>query len=206
MSINQWDERYAADEYVYGTEPNDFLRAEYHRIPTGGTVLCLADGEGRNGVFLAMQGYKVTSVDLSSVGLAKARTLAKAAGVELSTVHADLAEYDLGERAWEGIVSVFCHVPQELRERLHGNVARALRSGGMFILEAYTPDQPGNNSGGPPAAMSDRLMTAAQLQHELSGCNVISCRELTREIHEGTLHNGHSSVVQCLATTPGHSS
>jgi SAM-dependent methyltransferase len=206
MITNQWDERYAADEYVYGTEPNDFLLAEYLRIPAGGAVLCLADGEGRNGVFLAQQGYQVTSVDASSVGLAKAQKLASTSGVHLITIHTDLSDFDMGENRWDGIVSVFCHVPQELRMCLHGTINHALRPGGIFILEAYTPDQLKNHTGGPPASMSDRLMTAAHLENELSACAVISCRELTREIHEGTLHNGHSSVVQCLATHKVHTS
>jgi SAM-dependent methyltransferase len=201
MRINPWDERYATDEYVYGTEPNDFLRNEYHRIPKGGSVLCLADGEGRNGVFLAEQGYDVTSVDASCVGLAKARELAGARGVTITTKHADLTDFEMGEHLWDGIVSIFCHVPKEVREQLHHSVGRALRPGGVFILEAYTPDQPHNNTGGPPATMSDRLVTEVLLKSELVSCNVIICRELTREIHEGMLHNGHSAVVQCLATT-----
>lgn len=201
MSMNQWDERYAADEFVYGIEPNDFLRSEYGRIPTGSNVLCLADGEGRNGVFLAQQGLHVTSVDMSSVGLEKAQRLAASRNVKITTVHADLGEYDLGEQKWDAIVSIFCHTPADVREYIHASVHRALRPGGVFILEAYTPEQPNNKTGGPPAAMSDRLMTADGLIRELVQMNVILCRETEREIHEGTLHNGHSSVVQCIATT-----
>ncbi len=203
MSMNQWDERYAANEFVYGTEPNDFLRSEYGRIPAGGNVLCLADGEGRNGVFLAQQGFDVTSVDMSSVGLEKAQWLAASRNVKITTEHADLATYDPGQQQWDAIVSIFCHVPADVRECLHGSVHRSLRPGGVFILEAYTPEQPRNKTGGPPQEMSDRLMTADGLIRELVQLNVIQCQEIERDIHEGRLHNGHSSVVQCIAIKEG---
>ena len=146
-----WDQRYDTEEYVYGTAPNEFLVAHAARIPKG-HVLCLGEGEGRNGVWLAEQGYRVTAVDSSSVGLAKARRLAEARGVSLETVAADLAEYDLGEVAWDGIVSIFCHVPMDLRRDLHSRVVRALRPGGAFLLEAYTPRQLALATGGPPTA------------------------------------------------------
>lgn len=203
MSINQWDERYAADEFVYGTEPNDFLRSVFGCISAYGKVLCLADGEGRNGVFLAQQGFDVTSVDMSSVGLEKALRLAASRNVKITTVHADLGTYDLGEKKWDAIVSIFCHTTADVRERIHNNVHRALKTGGVFIVEAYTPQQLRNDTGGPPASMSDRLMTADGLTHELTNMYVIRCQEIERNIHEGTLHNGHSSVVQCVATTKG---
>ena len=199
MSINQWDERYAVDEFVYGTEPNDLLRSAYGCISAGGKVLCLADGEGRNGVFLALQGFDVTSVDMSSVGLDKAQRLATTRGVRITTVHADLESYDLGAQKWDAIVSIFCHVPADMRRRLHGDIHRALRPTGVFILEAYTPEQPLNNTGGPPASMSDRLMTAEGLIHELISMHVVRCQEIHRDIHEGSLHNGLSTVVQCIA-------
>ena len=101
-----WDERYSAEEYAYGTEPNTFLTANFAHLPKG-RVLSLAEGEGRNAVFLAQQGYGVTGVDGSEVGLAKAKALADSRGVAAHWVHADLADYELGENAWDGIVSIF---------------------------------------------------------------------------------------------------
>lgn len=201
MSTNQWDQRYDIDEYVYGTEPNDFLREQVQRIPANGKVLCLADGEGRNGVFLARCGYEVTSVDASEIGLSKARKLAALHHVELTTECADLANYDLGTASWDAIVSIFCHVPPVIRQQIHRSVHTALRPGGVFILEAYTPDQPRFKTGGPPESMADHLMSSNLLINELINCNVIYCRDIEREIHEGSLHNGHSTVVQCIATT-----
>ena len=195
--INQWDERYSASEYVYGTEPNDFLREEYHRIRPGGKVLCLADGEGRNGVFLAQQGFDVTSVDASQVGLEKALALAKANDVMISTVHADLADYDLGVDQWDAVVSIFCHLPPDLRSRVHNAVTSSLRMDGVVILEAYTVDQLSFKTGGPPVAAL--MMSAQQLRHDFEALDVIVCGERTRMIHEGALHNGQSAVVQFVA-------
>jgi SAM-dependent methyltransferase len=135
-----WDERYGAPEYVYGTEPNEFLASVASRIPLG-RVLSLADGEGRNGVFLATLGHRVTSVDASPVGLAKAGRLAAARGVTLTTIVADLAEYAIAPGGWEGIVSIFCHLPPPLRRRVHEQVVRGLAPGGMYVLEAYSVRQ-----------------------------------------------------------------
>lgn len=195
-----WDERYATGEYVYGTAANDFVQAQLQALPLGGHVLCLADGEGRNGVFLAQQGMHVTSVDRSAVGLAKARALAKERGVAITTVVADLSEYNLGQECWDGIVSVFCHVPADVRRSLHQRVVRAMRPGGMFLLEAYTPKQLEFRTGGPPTA--DLLMTAEGLKTELDGLDILLCHEITRDIHEGRLHDGRSAVVQVLARKP----
>jgi SAM-dependent methyltransferase len=195
--VNQWDERYSASEYVYGTEPNDFLREEYQRIRPGGKVLCLADGEGRNGVFLAQQGFDVTSVDASQVGLEKALALAKANDVMITTVHADLADYDLGVDQWDAVVSIFCHLPPDLRSRVHNAVTSSLRTDGVVILEAYTADQLSFKTGGPPVAAL--MMSAQQLRHDFEALDVIVCGERMRMIHEGALHNGQSAVVQFVA-------
>jgi len=113
-----WNERYSAPEYVYGTEPNAFLVEAAPLIPPG-RVLALADGEGRNGVYLATRGHRVTSVDLSPVGLDKARRLAAERGVPIDTVVADLEDYVITPDSWQGIVSIFCHLPPPVRRRLY---------------------------------------------------------------------------------------
>jgi SAM-dependent methyltransferase len=197
---NQWDERYATDEYVYGTQPNDFVRDHVTSLPPGGRVLCLADGEGRNGVFLAQQSMNVTSVDQSSVGLAKASALAEQRGVSISTAVADLASYDLGTEQWDAIVSVFCHLPPDLRRSVHQRAVQALRPGGVFLLEAYTPQQLTFRTGGPPTV--ELLMTSSSLTEELEGLDMLLNHEITRDIHEGRLHDGPSAVVQVLARKP----
>lgn len=196
-----WDARYAGDDYVYGTEPNDFLVAMAGRLPAGGAVLCLAEGEGRNAVWLARQGFRVTGVDASAVGLAKARHLAGRFGVAIETVHADLAGLDLGEARWDAIVSIFCHLPPDLRRRVHAGVVRALKPGGVFLLEAYTPRQLQFGTGGPPDAAM--MMDLAGLTAELHGLAFEHGVELDRAIREGRLHDGVGAVVQVLARKPG---
>lgn len=194
-----WDERYRVDEYVYGTEPNAFLVAECERIPVGGRVLCLAEGEGRNGVFLAGRGYRVTGVDQSAVGLAKAERLASERGVDLEVRAADLGVFDLGV-GWSGIVSVFAHVPPEVRKRVHGQVRGALVEGGVFILEAYTIRQLGMpGKGGPPVGQEALFMSLEEVRAELVGMGFEVGREVEREVNEGVMHRGMSAVVQVVA-------
>ena len=118
MKADDWNERYRSDDYFYGTAPNEFLAASAALIPPG-PVLCLADGEGRNGVFLAARGHAVTAVDQSSVGLAKAARLAASRGVALHTVVADLADFAIAPGAWSAVVSMFVHLPQPLRREVH---------------------------------------------------------------------------------------
>ena len=194
-----WDERYKVDEYIYGKEPNDFLKQSYQAIPKG-KVLCMADGEGRNGVFLAAQGYTVTSVDNSSVGLKKAEALAAEKGVSIECLHADLAEFDFGAKQWDGIISVFCHLPESLRQIVHLRAAQGLKSNGVFLLEAYTPAQLKYGTGGPSS--EGFLMTAEALEHELAGLEFEHLEETEREVFEGTYHTGRAAIVQAIAKKP----
>lgn len=190
-----WDERYAQAGYAYGTEPNDFLVAHAAQIPPG-RVLCLAEGQGRNAVWLAQQGYEVTAVDLSVVGLAKAQELAAERRVSITTVQADLANYVIEPGAWTGIVSIFCHLPVPLRQRLYNQVATGLRPGGVFLLEAYTPKQLAYGTGGPTSI--ELLVPLTAVRAELTGLEWEIAREVGREIYEGRCHTGHSAVVQLL--------
>jgi SAM-dependent methyltransferase len=192
-----WDSRYVGEEYLYGTEPNDFLRSSASGLPPG-NALCLADGEGRNGVFLAEQGHRVTSVDLSGRGLKKAERLAADRNVELMTIVADLASFDLGDAQWDLIVSIFAHTPPRVRARIHADIHRALRPGGVFILESYTPDQIGRGTGGPPSAKF--TMTLEGLRTELVSMALVHGEELLRPVNEGPGHCGDGAVVQIVAT------
>ncbi len=199
-----WDQRYTEDGFAYGIDPNDFLKSEYSRIPKGGRVLCLAEGEGRNAVFLAKQGYAVTAVDQSSVGLEKAQNLAIENGVEISTIVTDLADYDLGNEVWDGIISIAAHVPSELRKKLHGQAVNSLKRGGVFILEAYTERHiEMNGIGGPPPSKKEMFMSLKELESELNGLDFIVGAEIERNISEGKYHQGESAVVQVVACKVG---
>ena len=196
-----WEERYGSTtEFLYGTEPNDFLAATAPTL-TAGDTLCLADGEGRNGVYLAGLGHRVTSVDLTKAGMAKAAALATERGVSLTTVVANLADYDLGTERWDVVVSIFAHTPPPIRRRVHGALATALRPGGTLILEAYTPDQIGRGTGGPP--VPELTMDLARLDKELVGLEFEHRAECIRPVIEGPGHTGDGAVVQVIARRPG---
>ena len=192
-----WDERYSAEEYAYGTTPNKFLEENINSIPKG-KVLSLAEGEGRNAVFLAKQGYSVTAVDASLVGLNKARKLAEENDVVIEIIHADLADYDVGENRWEGIVSIFCPLPSSLRKGLYKKVMTGLKRNGVFLLEAYTPDQLKHGTGGGNSV--DVMQSEESLSLELAGLKFKHLIELERDVIEGIYHTGIGSVVQAIAT------
>jgi SAM-dependent methyltransferase len=194
-----WDERYSAEEYIYGTEPNSFL-AEHAGL-LASPVLSLAEGEGRNAVFLASQGLEVLGVDSSEVGLAKARRLAESRGVAIRTEVVDLAVYEPAANSFGSVVSIFAHLPSALRIRLYPLVERSLRPGGIFLLEAYSKEQIKRNTGGPKDV--DMLMSCADLEQAFSNCDVILSREIEREVVEGTFHTGMASVVQFLGRKKG---
>jgi SAM-dependent methyltransferase len=160
-------------------------------------VLCLAEGEGRNAVFLAQQGFRPVAVDQSGVGLKKAAQLAAERGVRIETVVADLDGYRIEPGRWDGIVSIWCHLPAVLRTAVHRQVVGGLKIGGVFLLEAYTPAQLRYGTGGPRTA--DLLPTLADLRKELEGLELAHAIERERSVHEGGGHTGLSAVVQLVA-------
>ncbi len=191
-----WDERYDTEEYVYGTEPNDFLVSVADRIPRGGRVLSLGEGEGRNGVYLAKLGYSVTAVDQSPVGLKKAGKMARENGVTIETIVSDLVDYRIEPGTWDGIVSFFCHMNRDIRRLIFGQAVTGLKPGGVFILEAFTPAQLKYDTGGPKNR--ELMMAASDLKDELAGLEFIMAEELEREVREGVHHQGTAAVVQIL--------
>lgn len=191
-----WDERYSAEEYQYGKSPNDFLVEAASAIKPGGRVVSICEGEGRNGVYLAEQGFSVFGVDGSSVALAKARALADERGVEIEVEQGDLADFDFGKEKWDAVVSIFGHLPRELRKRVYASLVASLKPGGVFIIEGYTPRQLKYDSGGPKDV--DMLYEPEDLREELVGLKFEIFRELEREIHEGVHHGGVSAVIQVV--------
>ena len=190
-----WDQRYGIDRYIYGTQPNSFL-AENAKILTG-PVLSLAEGEGRNAVFMASLGLDVLGVDGSEVGLAKARTLAESRGVVIRTEVADLATYNPLENRYGSVVSISCHLPSDVRRRLHRLVERSLKPGGIFLLEGYTKSQLSRDTGGPKDP--DLLSSQSDLEEDFSSYELILSQEIEREVIEGEYHSGLASVVQFIA-------
>lgn len=194
-----WDERYSEPDLTYGADPNDFLREMAPCIPPG-PVLGLGEGQGRNAVHLATLGHAVTAVDQSPVGLSRARELAASRGVALTTLAADLADFDLGSTSWSGIISIFCHLPSALRRELYPRCAAALAPGGVFLLEAYTLRQLELGTGGPKEP--DLLGSLGEMQALLPGLDLEIGREVIREVREGAYHHGSAAVLQVLARRP----
>jgi hypothetical protein len=194
-----WDARYNSPSYAYGTEPNDFLSEVADRILKG-RVLCLAEGEGRNAVFLAGLGYSVIAVDGSRAGLNKAEVLAQARGVTISTVHADLTDFVIEPDSYTGIIAIYAHLPSPLRKNIHKAAVEGLCPGGVFILEAFTRAQLNYDTGGPKD--QDLLMQLPVLRSELSGLEFEIAREVERNVTEGDYHKGLASVVQILGRKP----
>ncbi len=192
-----WDERYSAQHYIYGTTPNRFLEDNVKFIPPG-KVLSLAEGEGRNAVFLAKRGYFVTAVDASVVGLQKAKKLAKNNNVNIEFIHADLDQYDIGKNKWDAIISIFCPLPSLLRQKVHKGIVAGLKKNGVLLLEAYTPDQLKHGTGGGTSA--DLMMTKESLSFEFGDFKFMHLQEVEREIIEGTHHTGIGAVVQVIAS------
>lgn len=192
-----WDERYSGKEFAFGTEPNDFLRETFESIAAGGRVLCLAEGEGRNAVFLAEQGYEVTAMDMSEVGLIKAEQLAKDRGVAITTQVADLADYQFGKEKWDGIVSIWAHVPESVRQYMHSQIPTALKPNGVYIVEAYTEQQLETDAiGGPSASQKERFGSLQHLRNELTELKEVVGVEKLRMVSEGKRHQGVSAVIQ----------
>lgn len=192
---NFWNERYARDGYLYGTEPNSFL-VEYSELLTS-PVLSLSEGEGRNAVYLALRGLKVHAVDVSEVGLAKAQALAKLKGVEIQTETTDLANFKPQKNFYGSVISISAHLPSAIRNKLYPLIEQCLKPNGILLLEAYSESQLARNTGGPKDA--DMLMTVEKLKREFPNLEPILMRELEREISEGEGHTGLASVVQFIA-------
>ena len=196
-----WNQRYAVEEYVFGTAPNAFLTAQAQRFSPGWRVLAVADGEGRNGVWLAQQGLDVLAVDVSPVALAKAEKLAAHHGVRLETELADLLGWDWGEDRFDAIVAIFIQFAGSVeRASLHRSMRLSLKPGGLLVLQGYTPKQLEYRTGGPPNA--DNLYTAEDLRGEFADMEILHLREHEREISEGVGHNGMSALVEMVARKP----
>jgi len=203
FSENMWDERYASSDYIYGEEPNDFLREAVPTLDLAENAKCLmlAEGEGRNGVFMAQKGFDVVGVDSSSVGKEKALKLAASKSVEIEYLVEDLDSYSMGHSQWDCIVGIYCHFNPTIRAKLLNAVPQALRPGGYFLLECYTPRQLEFKTGGPPVA--EAMYTKEILSDFLSEHLEISRNEeLVRDVVEGQYHTGKGAVVQFIGKKP----
>jgi len=193
-----WNRRYAGEDFLFGTEPNAWLRDHAGTLPAGGRVLCVADGEGRNSVWLARQGLQVEAFDVADRAVAKARALALAAGVNVACTVADVDSFDWPEAAYDGVAAIFVQFADPpMRARLFERIVRSLRPGGVLVLQGYTPKQLDYRTGGPPYA--SHLYTAAMLQAAFADLRIITLREYEADVQEGQGHRGRSALVGLVA-------
>lgn len=190
-----WDERFSLPEPVYGDEPNAYLRHQAElRLTPGMKVLVPGDGYGRNGIWLAKQGLTVTTVDVSSVGVERARQAARAAKVVMEIHLSDLNTWSWPQSEFDAIASIYLHLRKAPRVGVHRRMLSALRPGGVVILEGYTPAQLKHSSGGPKEM--DLLYEAESLREEFAEAEVLELLETEVELDEGRLHRGLAAVVR----------
>ena len=197
--MNMWDERYSEMEYAYGEMPNDWLVECAKNLAPNSNVLCIADGQGRNGVYLATLGHNVTTMDGSSVAIECSKKFADKNNVKIEAIHADLNDFDMGENKWDAIVSIFVHLDPEMRKTIHANIVKGLKKGGQIILEAYYPEHLKMAGIGGPKDVN-LLFTPDMLKEDFEGFEFHFNTHIIRDIQEGKLHEGVSSVVQLHAT------
>ncbi len=194
--FERWEGRYAPESYLFGTAPNAFLTRQKARLPKSGRALSIADGEGRNGVWLAEQGLDVVSMDFSTRAQVKAQALAASRGVKITTEAVDLTTWEWPADAFDVVVAIFAQ-PLE-RTRLFAGIRRALKPGGLALVEGYPPKQLEYGTGGPGEV--ERLYTRAQLEAGFAGFSSVEITEYDAEIYEGDGHGGMSALIDLVAT------
>jgi cyclopropane fatty-acyl-phospholipid synthase-like methyltransferase len=195
--LERWQTRFSAPAYAFGKEPNAFLKAQAHRLRPGQSALSVADGEGRNGVWLAEQGLDVLTIDFSQAGLAKAQALAAERGVKLRTELADVTQWRWPTNAFDVIVAIFIFVEPNERAPFFASLKAALKPGGLLLMQGYRPEQLKFRTGGPPNA--ERMYKRAILQEGFGEMAEVDIREHDSTISEGTAHVGMSALIDLVA-------
>ncbi len=199
-----WDHVYSNKEYEYGEAPNVWLASFADRFPAPGKAVALADGYGRNGVFLAERGLETLSLDISPVGVETTRKLAAKRGVAIDAQVMDVSKWQPDGPVYDVVALIYAHfssTPERdycLRRQIHQTAAKALKPGGLLILEAFRPDQLGKSSGGPK--MAHYLYSLEELKVDFADLRLLEGAEVDIELEEGERHRGLASVVRVVAT------
>tara|TARA_B100000780_G_scaffold259139_1_gene209964 strand:- start:847 stop:1443 length:597 start_codon:yes stop_codon:yes gene_type:complete len=196
--MNSWDKRFLSDEYLFGTEPAQALvKLEEHLLPNGKTLV-VADGEGRNSVYLASKGFQVTATDYSEVGLSKARKLAEMQGQKVNYLVQDIYETNWSNNQYDNVIAIFIQfVPPEKQRSVLNSLRKATKFGGTLLVHGYTPEQVALKTGGPPN--TDHMYTTELLNEIYSGMKIIISNEYRIVIEEGQGHNGMSALIDFVA-------
>jgi SAM-dependent methyltransferase len=195
--LARWNERFAAPGYHFGTAPNEFLRSQAALLEPGRTALSIADGEGRNGVFIAERGLDVLAVDFSPPALAKARALAASRGVPLRIEQADVLNWTWPVAQFDVVAAIFIQfATAEERPRLFAGIKQALKPGGLLLMQGYRPEQLAYGTGGPKQV--GNLYTRELLQEAFAEFASVQIREHDDVIREGDAHAGMSALIDLV--------
>jgi SAM-dependent methyltransferase len=196
----RWDERYRTEAYAFGVEPNGFLAAQRDRLKAGMRALVPGDGEGRNGVWLAGLGLAVDTLDLSAIGVAKARRLAATRGLAINAIQADALAWDWPRERYDLVALIFLHLAEPDRRSLHEKALAALRPGGLIVLEAFRPEQIERQARGAHGGPHDvRLLASlAALAEDFGRHDILALEEAEIALSEGARHVGDCAVVRAL--------
>ncbi len=193
-----WNQRYAGEGYFFGREPNDYLRVKATLLRPGGRVLCVADGEGRNSVWLAQQGFEVQAFDVADLAVAKARRLAAEAGIEVGHHVAGFDDWHWQPAAFDAVVAIFIQFADPaMRARQFVQMQGALKPGGLLVLQGYTPRQLELKTGGP--GVLSHLYTAELLREAFAAMEIVELVEYEALLDEGTRHRGLSALAGLVA-------
>jgi len=196
--LDRWNERYRAPDYIFGTAPNAFLASNAARLKRGQSALCVADGEGRNSVWLAEQGLEVTAFDFSPIGVEKARRLAAARGVKVRYDVSTVYDWRWPAAAFDVVVAIFVQFADPpMRAFMFERMAGALKRDGLLLIEGYTPGQLQYGTGGPKQV--EQLYTEELLRQAFAGFEVLELRQYEAELDEGSRHRGMSAVIDFAA-------
>jgi len=196
-----WNRRFEGEDFHFGTAPNTWLVEHADLFHPGQRALCVADGEGRNSVWLAQRGLEVDAFDIAGVGVAKARRLAAGRGVNVNFAVSDCDHFAWAEDRYDAVVAIFVQFADPaMRERLFAHMQRALRPGGILALLGYTTKQLEYRTGGPPIA--SHLYTPALLREAFAGLEIEELRECEADLAEGTAHFGRSALIGLVARRP----
>lgn len=203
MSQEMWNARFAdaGERFVFGEAPSVFLTGQAALIRRGSRVLSIADGEGRNSVWLAEQGCEVDAVEFAPVAVGKARSLARQRGVSVNFTVADLLDWDWPPDHYDMVVAVFIQfAPPSQREILFAHIKRTLKPGGLLLLHGYTPKQLEYGTGGPSAV--ENLYSEALLAEAFADCDILRLASYEQALSEGLGHSGMSALIDLVARKP----
>ena len=194
-----WDERYASESFVYGIHPNEFFKKELLKLDVG-RILMPAEGEGRNAVFAASQKWEVVAFDLSNEGRLKALNLAKENKVKINYEVACFENFNAEKESFDCIALIYAHVPEAKRQAYHRIISEYLKPGGVLILEGFSKEQLGRESGGP--GQVEILYSTENLIEDFSDLETVSLQKVEVELSEGVFHQGLASVIRYVGKKP----